>query len=336
MKQGAKSRQWTFEEALALVCNEEQPLSSQVIAFLSGPGRAQVARFAECWRRMSEERRRRLISEMVDMAEADYQMDFNAIFRWALQSEDPLVRERAIDGLWEDEQPGLIEPLLRMMKGDPEAGVRARAAMLLGRFALLSELGDISEDRAARVRNGLLEVIEDPEEVEEVRRRAIESVAYLTDAPVREIIEEAYDSADERMRLSAVFAMGRTADPHWSQEVRAELHAPDAAMRYEAARAAGEIGARSAVGEVIALLADPDSEVRQMAVWALGQIGGPQARRALEVCQSSPDEAMRDATEDALAELDFGSAPLDMFYYDEGKRPEQARLPGGEGEPEEE
>ena len=321
MTKGAGNRQWTFEEALAVVCDMNQKLSRAVITFLSGAGRSEVKRFADCWRQMSPNRRRELITAMAEMAEADFQLDYNAIFRWALRAEDSMVRERAVEGLWEDDEPSLIEPLVHLMLEDPEPAVRSRAAMSLGRFALLAELGDISEGYGARVQDGLLQVVDNREEEPEVRRRAIESVAYLSSAPVRKIIDDAYAAADEKMRLSAVYAMGRTADTHWAEPVLNELKAESPAMRYEAARAAGEIALRSAVGDLIALLNDRDGEVRQMAIWALGQVGGPQARRALEVCQTSPDEAMRDAADEALGELDFASAPLDMFYY-EGNGPD--------------
>lgn len=324
MNAGTKSHLWTFEEALTLACDESQALSRSVITFLSGAGRAEVRRFADCWRNMSPERRRELTSTMAEMAEADFELDYNAIFRWLLQAEDPEVRERAIEGLWEDDQPTLIDPLLRILKDDPNDMVRAEAAMSLGRFALQAELGELSETRAARVREGLLEVIQNYKEQADVRRRAVESVAYLSDAPVREIIDETYAEPDEDMKLSAVHAMGRTADPHWGEPVRLELHSPSAAMRYEAARAAGEIALKTATPDLIQLLNDADSEVRQIAVWSLGQVGGSHARRALEACQTSGDETMREAAEEALAELDLGSVPLDMFYHE----------PEGEGETE--
>jgi len=329
MKSGTKSHLWTFEEALALVCDESQALARSVVAFLSGASRAEVSRFADCWQQMSDVRRRELISLMAEMAESDFELDFNDIFWWSLRAEDPVVRERAIEGLWEDERPALIEPLLRMMKEDPAEAVRAKAAMSLGRFALQAELGELSEEKARRVREGLLEVIEKRTESDEVRRRAIESVAYMSEAPLEEIISEAYASPNEQMRQSAVFAMGRTADTRWAAEVRAELRSPSPAMRYEAARAAGEISLRSAVGQLIRMLKDPDSEVRQMAAWALGQVGGVHARRALEACQSSDDEAMRDAAEEALAELDFGTGDLDMFYFEAEGEPGEG--PSGKG-----
>lgn len=331
MRQGVSSRQWSIEEALALVCDAAQPLSRTIIALLSGLGRSEVRRFADCWRSMPAERRRELVATMVEMAEADFELDFNAIFRWALQSEDAQIRERAVEGLWEDDRPSLIEPLARMVSEDPSTAVRAQAAMALGRFALLAELGDIIGERAARVRDSLLRAIEREGEDREVRRRAIESVAYLSDAPVREIIDEAYASGDEQMRLSAVFAMGRTADRHWAGVILRELHSPTPAMRYEAARAAGEISLRPTVPDLIGLLADSDAEVRQMAAWALGQVGGPQARRALEACRAAPDEAMREAAEEAISELDFASEPLDMLIVEPSGDDEME--PGEEGVP---
>ena len=73
---------------------------------------------------------------------------------------------------------------------------------------------------------------------------------------------------------------------------------------------------RPAVGDLISLLTDRGAEVRQMAIWALGQIGGPQARRALEACRAAPDESMREAAEEAISELEFASAPLDMLRHE--------------------
>jgi len=58
---------------------------------------------------------------------------------------------------------------------------------------------------------------------------------------VREIIEAAYYHEDQRMRTSAVFAMGRSADPYWSDLVINELQSSRPEMRYEAAMASGEL-----------------------------------------------------------------------------------------------
>ena len=88
MSQRTKSRQWTFEEALALVCDAEQELSRTIVALLSDLSQAEMGRLADCWLAMPPERRRELVSTMVDMAEADFELDYNIIFRWAMRSED--------------------------------------------------------------------------------------------------------------------------------------------------------------------------------------------------------------------------------------------------------
>jgi HEAT repeat protein len=316
MKSNTSGRVWTFDEALAALCDGEQPLQRSLIPALTGAGKAEVERFAACWAGWSDERRRQMIETMAEMAEADFELDFNAIFRWALGDGDPTVRVAALEGLWEDDEPILIEPLVRMMTRDLDERVRAQAAVSLGRFALLGELGDLPEARTSRVRDALLGVIDNPDESAEVRRRAMESVAYLSDAPVEQIINTAYASPDEDMRISAVFAMGRTADPQWGDIIAQELEATDATMRFEAARAAGEIGLRRMVARLVQLLVDPDPEVRHAAVWALGQIGGDRARQALRACEASEDEVLRDAAEEALAEADFATGPLEMLHIE--------------------
>ena len=58
---------------------------------------------------------------------------------------------------------------------------------------------------------------------------------------MRQLIEDAYYSPDESRRLSALVAMGRSADVRWRRLARAELTNPDPAMRAQAAFACGEL-----------------------------------------------------------------------------------------------
>jgi len=118
------------------------------------------------------------------------------------------------------------------------------------------------------------------------------------------------------MRISAVFAMGRSVDKVWSDAVLKELSSTNPAMRYEAARACGELEVNDAVPALVQLIADPDREVQAAAIAALGQIGGPRARRALERCLRSADEVVSMAAEDALGDLELGQQPLDMLVHD--------------------
>jgi HEAT repeat protein len=231
--------------------------------------------------------------------------------------EDEVVRSQAIEGLWEDEDLALAGLLVRLLGDDPSESVRVAAAISLGRFVLLGELEKIQAAPAMMVENGLLGAIYDPHETLEVHRRAVESIAYSGQAQVRDIIEMAYCDDEEQMRISAVFAMGRNADPIWREMVTAELDHPNPEMRYEAARACGELEASAALSALIYLIeADPDSEVQEMAIWALGRIGGKEARRVLEACCESEDEALRQAAEEALDELDFLGGHLDLLLFE--------------------
>jgi HEAT repeat protein len=194
--------------------------------------------------------------------------------------------------------------------------VREAAAISLSRFARLAELGNLQPRLAEMVWDALWNAIHNRDEVVVVRRRAVESLAYYSKPEVAKVIEAAYKDDDPMMRISAVFAMGRTADEAWSGKVLAELDHDDPEMRYEAARASGALGLVEAVPILSRMVADPDLEVKMASIWALGQIGGREAQRVLEICLEEGDEALRDAAEEALDELDYMQGTLDFPLYD--------------------
>jgi HEAT repeat protein len=305
-----------FRELLRRLSDSQIAFSIAMLYCLSGMDGAKVRLFREAWPTISLERRRRIITSLVEIAEASFEVDFNAVFRFCLKDEDEKVRGMAIEGLWEDEDVSLIDPLINMMREDPSIQVRAKAATSLGRFVLLGELREIDTEKAAVVSEALLGVILSPNEDVEVRRRAVESIAYLSDERVREIIEAAYYDDDERMRVSAVFAMGRSADPLWSSIVLKELESPYPEMRYEAARACGELEISDAVPILANLVEDQDREVQEAAIWALGNIGGNEARRILESCYITGDDFLREAVEEALDQLELLSASFNIPFHE--------------------
>ncbi|GAF85150.1 unnamed protein product [marine sediment metagenome] len=121
------------------------------------------------------------------------------------------------------------------------------------------------------------------------------------------------------MRESAVFAMGRSADPFWAESVLAELYNDSPSMRYEAARACGELELHRAVGRLIDLIADPDLEVKIVAVWALGQIGGDRSRNTLERLSQGEDETLGAAASEALDEMRLLTRPMDLLLHTVGE-----------------
>jgi HEAT repeat protein len=128
---------------------------------------------------------------------------------------------------------------------------------------------------------------------------------------VRELIDDAYGGGERRMQISAVHAMGRSADPEWLPTIIEEMHSDDGEMRFEAAVAAGSIADEEAIADLAELADDDDAEVQEAAIGALGEIGGPSARAALhQIAADSKDDRVLEAVSEALAQADFIDDPM--------------------------
>ena len=273
-----------------------------------------VAHVREVWQGLPVELRRRMIARMVELAEVDFEVDFGAVFRLGLTDKDAKVRTAAIEGLWEDEDVRLVPILASTLREDEALAVRTAAATSLGRFILLGELEKIRPEPYAQAYEALLAACQDTTEHPDVHRRAVESLAYAGNETVAELISRAHAAPGEKMRVSAIFAMGRSADARWARQVRQELFSSNPELRYEAARACGELQLSEAVSELEELAEDADREVQEAALWALGQIGGEKAQEILERYCQAQDEATRTAAEAALDELEFLHGELsDLF-----------------------
>lgn len=281
---------------------------------LSGLLKEAAERLARAWPDLPEDERHRLLKALVKMAENDFEMDFSAVFRLALDDESGRVRAVAIDGLWENQDVRLIARLAYFLRHDAVEQVRVAAAQCLAHFILLGELQKIRERPFKAAYQALHASYHDADETLDVRRRALESIAYVSRGEVAQMIRRAYEHPKEEMQVSALFAMGRSADPRWSEIVLRHLHNPSPAMRYEAARAAGALSIREALPDLIDLTEDVDSQIQQTAIWALGQVGGERARRVLETFQEDDSEALQEAAKAALQEFEFLHGDLSHFY----------------------
>jgi HEAT repeat protein len=308
-----------IQALLAKIIDETRPVRSIDLTDLSDLARSEMGSFREAWAVLDDSRRLELVRTLVEQAEANIHLNFHAILRTFLSDPDAQVRRMAIEGLWEDERPNLIAPLVDLLQDDPATEVRAAAATSLGRFMLLGALGEIGDELARVAEEALHMAWYRAGEPVEVRRRALESLAYSSMPELPTLIQNAYFDDDELMRQSALFAMGRSADRRWARLVLAELGSPEPAMRFEAAIAAGEMALREAVQTLIRRLDDPDAGVRDAAIAALGKIGGPLAKRALQALAKGSDEVLAQAAEDALDELNFGGERLDDVLGDEGR-----------------
>jgi hypothetical protein len=305
----------SFEDQLNKIATDKELHTASLYIF-SKMDQAALATFKSVWPTIPTQRRRDIMQELVEICEANFEVYFDPVFLLGLGDEDADVRTAAINGLWENENPSLIGPLVHLLRTDESASVRGAAAIALGRFVYLGEVEDIDQHQALLAEEALLETIHQATEDLEVRRRAIESIAYSSEPAVAQIIENAYYDENEKMQVSAIFAMGRSADAQWRPQVIAELDNENSEIRFEAARASGELEASEAVPKLVELIEDdPDLQVQEMAIWALGKIGGTMAREALEEYVESDVEAIALAAEEALDELNLFSDSFDLFDF---------------------
>lgn len=302
-----------FEEYLAQLGGASQKLKASSLARLSAMTPEQSSLFGAAWSAVDVRRRQVVVQELLDLEEDNVEFDFDAVFLRGLEDEDAEVRLSSVRGLWEHEGPDLIPPLVKLLK-DPDAGVRAEAALALGRFVTMAETGRLREHHFERVEEALREIVSDRDEIGEVRARALEAIGPHDEAWVRQAISEAYESGVRRMKVAAVHAMGRSCESRWLPLLLRELTNEEAEVRYEAAKALGSLGDEIAVPHLARALSDPDEEVREAGIAALGEIGGREAREALLELSREGSPAAKEAALEALAEIDFEQDPLSFRY----------------------
>ena len=298
---------------LVELSDSAQPLKHSGLIQLSSLTADELRIIRDTWPRIPQKRRSHLLSVMTALADDNVDLDFTAIFKLALRDQDPEVRKQAIHSLWECEERSLLSAFLKLLECDPVEQVRAATAQALGHFAALAEHEKLLPHDRERIRRALMAVIHNPEESMLLRRRALEAVSPLNDEDVTALIESAYKHQDPKMRESALYAMGLTANPRWLPTLVKETHNGDPAIRYESASACGRIGEEVAVPHLLPLLhRDEEPQVRLSTIQALGTIGGGVAKKALDACLRSPDDAVKEAAGRALEALEADEDPLSM------------------------
>ncbi len=291
------------EETIVELGNGDQPLLNSKLTELSNLGSEELKRLKCSWATIDPKRRRQIVQRLVELAEDNLELNFDCIFKYCLQDQDDEVRGKAIEGLWENEEASLINPLISLLAQDSSEKVQVAAATALGKFAMLAEHKKLRSCPVFRIQEALLTVISDENRLVEVRRRALEAAASLSLPQVKTAIIEAYQSHSSSLRVSSIHAIGKNCDPSWLPILLKELASADTAMRYEAAGACGELEQEEAVPYLIKLINDPDVDVQMAAIQALGKIGGTEAKECLEYCLDNPREAIRLTAEQALSEL---------------------------------
>ncbi len=297
----------SFRKVLHQLKDISNPISPLLLYHFSDLSREEVAALERVWLEVPEERRLALVQDLSELADANVDLNPEAV--WRLGLEDPVAQVRAtcIEALWENESQELMGVFFNLLTSDPAPLVRAAAASALGNYVYLAELEELDARHGRRLEDALLLVATGNDELD-VRRRAIEALGFSSRREVPAIIEAAYASPEEKLKVSALFAMSRSSDSRWRAPVLAELTSVSPALRLEAARAAGEIELAAAVPNLIEATRDSDVEVRYAAIWSLGQIANEQARGALLgllARRSGLDEDEVEHVQDALDNLEF-------------------------------
>ena len=236
-----------IEEFTAELDSSDQPLLSSKLAELSNLNPEELGLFQQVWTTIEPERRQQIVSRLVELAEDDFELNFDSIFKSCLEDQDAGVRSKAIEGLCENEEPSLINPFIELLEQDGSEKVQAAAATALGKFATLAEENKLRPCHESRVCQALLRAINDKSKPVEVKRRALEAVAPISSPQVETAIREAYHGDNYKLRVSAIYAIGRNCNPAWLPVLIKELSNADAEIRYEAAEACGELGEEEAV-----------------------------------------------------------------------------------------
>jgi len=292
-----------IEEIITDMADSDKPLLNSSLVGLSNIIPEDLNFLKEVWPTIKPERRRQIVSRLVEFAEDNFELDFDSIFKNRLSDQDAEVRSKALEGLWENEEPSLINTLIALMEQDNSKLVQAMAATGLGKFAMLAEQQRLRPAYTSKIYQSLLAVVNDRIKPIEVKRRALEAIAPLDSPEVEKAIGEAYRSSNHRLRVSSIYAMGKNGNPSWLSILLDEAGSPDPEIRYEVVRACGELGDEEAVPNLIELATDPDVEVQLAAIEALGYIGGTEAKNFLEQCLDDPNETVQQATEQVLEDL---------------------------------
>jgi HEAT repeat protein len=296
----------SFQTVLDALLDHDREFPRHYLEFFSDIDPAALNSLLAVWPRVQNTRKLQLLQQLEALAEEDTLVSFDDLARALLTDPEATVRTRTIRLLAECDDPKLIPVYVNILHHDPDGMTRAEAATALGRYVMLGELDEVAESAHHEAESALLKAV-NGEDIPDVRRRALESLGFSSKLEVPTLIESAYQREDPEWVASALFAMGRSADDRWEDDVVAQLLSEDMRIELAAVQAAGELGLTAARPILIKLLDDEaDEDIIEAAIWSLSQIGGEDARIYIEsLIDLAEDDNQTEFLEEALANLAF-------------------------------
>lgn len=302
----------SFQTVLDALTASGRDFPRRYLQYFSDIGPLELKTVHDVWSRVKPDRKLSLLNGLLSMAGSDTLVNFDDFARSILNDSQAGVRVLAIRLLEECDDVKLVPIFIDLLKNDSDVNVRAEAANALNLFVDLGELEEIPEEVYGEVYAALLESAKGAEETR-LRRRALESLGWSSDPEVAGLIESAFDGNID-WRVSALTAMGRSADDRWEDRVLRSLLDDNDKVRKAAVQSAGMLALKSARLPLLKMLESEDNgEVMTSAIWSLSQIGGEDVQTYLEnLIDQSEDEDLIDFLEEALDNLAF-TEDLDRF-----------------------
>ncbi len=303
-----------FQPVLDSLLNEKKEFPRKYLQQFSDLGTLELQTLLDVWQRVGLSRKLSLLEGLETLAESDTLVNFDELAKALLADPDSVVRGRAIRLLNECEDAKLVPTFIHIMNTDSDPQTRAEAATALNVYVDLGELEEIPEELAHQVEDALLAVANGDDEIR-VRRRALESLGYSSRPEVQTLLESAFRREDPAWQASALFAMGRSADSRWNNEIIQSLLNENQNVQDAAIVAAGELALKEASPILLKLLTDAaeEGEITNSVIWSLSQIGGEDVRVYIEnLLDQTEDDEHIEFLEEALENLSF-TEDLDRF-----------------------
>ena len=302
----------SFQTVLDSLLASGKEFPRRYLQHFSDIGPIELKTVQDIWPRVNLDRKLSLLDGLLSLAGKDTLVNFDDIARSVLDDPEASVRLKALRLLDECEDVKLVPLLIGLLKSDPDVNVRAEAANTLNLFVDLGELEEISDEVYGEVHDALLEAAKSAEEAR-IRRRALESLGWSSHEDVIGLVESAFEGNID-WRLSALIAMGRSADDRWEDRVLRSMLDDNDTIRKAAVQSAGMLAFKSARVPLLRMLEEEENgEVMSAVIWSLSQIGGEDVRTYLEALfDQTEDEELGAFLEEALDNLAF-TEDLDRF-----------------------
>ncbi len=309
----------SYQKVISELTDGTRDLSRRSLQEFSDMTPEGIEAVLEAWPRIKPDRKRNLLEGLQSLSESDTLVSFDDFARALLTDPDAEVRLRAIRLLDECDDVKLVAPFLKILTEDEDAETRAEAASSLGKYIELGELEELPAKTQHQVEDALLAKANSDDQLI-VRRNSLEALGYSSRPEVITLIESAFRRSNPDWQASALFAMGRSFDERWEDQVLSRLLDESPIVRLAAVEAAGELGLVSARTLLFQVLEDEeDDEITSAAIWSLSQVGGEDVRVYIEnLIDLAEDDEQVEFLEEALDNLVFTEemSRFDLMSFD--------------------